>query len=450
MPRKAGALPVKGGTAGRARAGTGPAPAAWGPGSGFPVFLKIVFIFGREGVSRARGNPACGSTTVRGYGQKAAAPAGTVLLPENGKENFSFVSLFLSFSCPFLCATRRLRTQASKGQKSRKMVGNPSPDFAVRLYDFSQLWGLAGRGARLFFPDKKKFFLFFPDWEYGNGKIFTRRFLRRRNRSTGGGPVFQKRLFPIVCATVVLAVLAVVGYTMPEGSRSGDKPIRVVLSKNNGPVVFNHARHEAYGVKCMVCHHDLSLGVEQPRKCADCHVAVSEADFRNRHLARFNRDECIVCHHYTPSMKDWGHDKHVEEYDVECTACHHEDEAIEEVPTNCAECHEEGLPPVGGMNGDSHDLADAVHVRCATCHEKWFKASARGCANCHSDKHLGAWTSRLHRNMNVKDCATCHKRSVEKLVPGRMAAGHTMCVGCHERMSRGPYGKENCSKCHSK
>ena len=279
---------------------------------------------------------------------------------------------------------------------------------------------------------------------------FSRRPLRPAQPIIGGTQVFQKRLYPVLCLAAVLAALAVLGYLLPDDSGSRPTPVKVVLSKDNGPVVFEHARHEAYGLKCYTCHHELTAGAEKARSCSDCHNAILEPTFRNKHISRFDRTECVVCHHYTRSMKDWGHEKHFEDFDVECTACHHDEQLLEEEPTNCANCHEEGVMPAGRRVGDSSDFADAVHARCADCHQEWFDAKARGCVNCHSDKKLVSWKSRLHRNKSVNNCSTCHKQTMDKLMPSKMDAGHTTCMGCHERILRGPYGKENCAKCHLK
>lgn len=45
----------------------------------------------------------------------------------------------------------------------------------------------------------------------------------------------------------------------------------------------------------------------------------------------------------------------------------------------------------------------------------------------------------------------CHvKKTPDKLIPGRMDAFHGQCMGCHEKLGKGPFGKDKCAQCHTK
>ena len=242
---------------------------------------------------------------------------------------------------------------------------------------------------------------------------------------------------------------AAAGYLLP--AEKTDTPVRSVLSRNSGPVVFEHAGHEQAGIACERCHHDLVSGVSVPARCASCHGVVEAPTFKKEHSGRFSRESCSVCHHYAGSRRDWGHDRHVKEYGLECTACHHAEPEIEEIPMNCAKCHEGGAPEgKRRAPGGEHRLADAVHGKCADCHQEWFDAGVRGCAKCHDDRSLKTEKKRLHDGAAFSGCSSCHRKNVGKLVPGTMVAFHTMCMECHRKEGKGPQGKDQCGRCHLK
>lgn len=265
--------------------------------------------------------------------------------------------------------------------------------------------------------------------------------------------MFQKRFLPVTVLTGILAVVAVVGYFLPQNGQA--VPARVALPNSGGPVVFEHARHESLGLECSACHHELAVGVKSGvTKCSVCHGAVSAPSFKEKHAQEFSKDKCVVCHHYESGTKDWGHKRHSAEFGIACTDCHHKDTSIEEKPGNCATCHEDKLAPTGrkAAAGEAPNFADAVHARCLSCHQKWFDQKARGCRHCHSDSSFEASgkEKRLHANVQVADCATCHKKPASKLIPDKMAAYHALCMGCHQKMGAGPAGKNDCGKCHIK
>ena len=49
-------------------------------------------------------------------------------------------------------------------------------------------------------------------------------------------------------------------------------------------------------------------------------------------------------------------------------------------------------------------------------------------------------------------CGECHNAEAaeEQGIPARMEAFHLNCMGCHEEMGVGPYGKDQCNQCHVK
>ena len=162
---------------------------------------------------------------------------------------------------------------------------------------------------------------------------------------------------------------------------------------------------------------------------------------------------CATCHHYELGAKKWGHKKHQEEYGVDCRECHHKNTDIEPEPQNCADCHDSGAPTgQKAEKGTPPDLADAVHARCVTCHEEMFAAKAKGCAQCHSQtavRDILPKQGLVKLNPMFTNCAVCHGLPAEKLIPGRMDAYHKLCMGCHEKLKKGPYGKQQCAQCHT-
>ena len=227
--------------------------------------------------------------------------------------------------------------------------------------------------------------------------------------------------------------MAVVGYVLPEPHEA--VPQRVLLDNAGGPVVFQHADHAfQQKIPCQKCHHESPVKRENVQRCESCHGASFDAAFRKNHVAAFNDNaSCATCHHYELGAKKWGHKKHQEEYGADC----HDSGA----PTG--QKAEKGTPP---------DLADAVHARCVTCHEEMFAAKAKGCAQCHSQtavRDILPKQGLVKLNPMFTNCAVCHGLPAEKLIPGRMDAYHKLCMGCHEKLKKGPYGKQQCAQCHT-
>lgn len=116
-------------------------------------------------------------------------------------------------------------------------------------------------------------------------------------------------------------------------------------------------------------------------------------------------------------------------------------------------CHDPGAPTnKKPEEGTPPNLADAVHARCLTCHEEMFAAKGQGLRSMPQQKAVRDILPKeglVKLNPMFTDCAVCHGLPAEKLIPGRMDAYHTLCMGCHEQEKKGPYGKEQCAQCHT-
>ena len=107
----------------------------------------------------------------------------------------------------------------------------------------------------------------------------------------------EKRLYPIVLLTVLLALLAAAGY---------------ILDNKGGKIVFEHKAHaEGYGLECSSCHHaeNLDKGISP---CGECHNAeTAEFGLLNR-MEAFHQS-CMGCHEEVGSGP-YGKDQ--------CNQCH--------------------------------------------------------------------------------------------------------------------------------
>lgn len=270
----------------------------------------------------------------------------------------------------------------------------------------------------------------------------------------------QKRLLPMTIIALALGIVGTGLYLVPA-SRD-DMPRRILYDNAGGTVVFEHARHvtavaapSGQDRNCAACHHESPVARDKPVACASCHGATFDESFRKKHVAAFNDNAaCATCHHRELDRKKWGHKRHVEELGLACTDCHHSAD-IEPEPQNCADCHESGVAPgrQAREEGTPPALADAVHQKCLSCHEDLFAAGAKGCASCHAvikvrDRLPAEGLVKL--NSLYTDCAVCHGKKAQDLVPGRMDAFHGQCMTCHRKVGKGPFEKTQCGQCHTK
>lgn len=258
----------------------------------------------------------------------------------------------------------------------------------------------------------------------------------------------QKRYIPVAVSTVLLAVVAAVGYLFPSASEG--MPQRILFDNAGGKVVFDHKVHaDRYDVACVTCHHEAADPQKQVTPCGVCHGATFDAAFRKNHVTAISEPSaCVTCHHMEFKRAPWGHEAHTKEYGVDCRDCHHADKAIEPEPQNCADCHQ----PQGDAAMPA--LKEAVHTKCAACHAEKFAQGLKGCADCHTEvktRQQLAATGKADVTPAWADCATCHTGTAPAaLIPGRMEAFHGQCMGCHEKLGKGPFGKTQCNRCHTK
>ncbi len=288
---------------------------------------------------------------------------------------------------------------------------------------------------------------------------FNRVPFRKQVRSTAlqGWFALSKRYISIAAVAVVLAVVALIGYVWPAPEPLlpvKPLPDRVLLENTAGKVVFDHKKHfEDYKVECQDCHHDRDKPTPIAQACTSCHGAVDKPGFKTAHVTAFkDQMSCVTCHHVEFAGTTWDHDGHTQLVDGKCATCHHDDQRSQPAPQKCSTCHE--LAAQGAKPG----LADAVHARCSTpdCHGDLFPADGdmKQCGVCHNlvntkttlfDK---GW---VNINPAYADCTVCHVgQTIDDLILPRMQAFHESCMGCHEKLHKGPYGQDSCNQCHTK
>lgn len=274
-----------------------------------------------------------------------------------------------------------------------------------------------------------------------------------------------------------MGAISVAAYLYPV--KAEVVPTRILLENVYGKVLFDHKVHaDQYGLDCIVCHHESFDATENLLDCGVCHGSIpsnEEIKLLSESMAKTASDAspetiiisnqtvkkpleiasyhdtdivtdfaaCLTCHHLEFTPKDWGHDAHVEEIGLDCESCHHEDKDIEPEPMNCNECHYED---------STVTLRDAVHPKCAECHQEWFDEDIKSCVICHdplNTKKVYQETGSFEMNPTYETCASCHG-DVEpnSLVSNRMQSFHLLCMGCHESLDVGPYKNDQCVQCH--
>ena len=261
---------------------------------------------------------------------------------------------------------------------------------------------------------------------------------------------------------VVLAVVSIGVYCIP--GKLEKVPTRVLLENLGAKVIFSHKTHaNNYGFGCGDCHHESSDPIESVLACGTCHgslpanaelaeiaktgdgkTPLGPMPYHDTNLVT-DKNACLTCHHLEFVQKDWGHDKHAEEFGLDCDTCHHSDTDIEPEPMNCNSCH---------SDTDAVTLKDAVHAKCESCHQEWFDEGLKSCRKCHEEldtrKELvkdGDFTM----NTDYAKCSKCHgTQEPQELVQNRMGAFHAFCIGCHESLRISYLDGSNCTQCHTK
>ncbi|MBS3757961.1 MAG: cytochrome c3 family protein [Desulfobacterales bacterium] len=127
----------------------------------------------------------------------------------------------------------------------------------------------------------------------------------------------------------------------------------------------------------------------------------------------------------------FSHQTHSEGYGLDCENCHHAYDASEKAsPDSCGQCHTPDTKhqPVLGEKGTfSHDAhAQEYGLYCNDCHHNYQQGDAGG----------------------PQACTDCHQRGMGGgMMPGRKAAFHTQCIGCHNNFGVGP-NRADCTGCH--
>lgn len=251
----------------------------------------------------------------------------------------------------------------------------------------------------------------------------------------------------------MLAVLTFQLWPLASGEE-WSVPQRVRFANSGGTVVFEHMVHaEKYDISCEQCHHENPLPRIDAKKCRDCHGKTLDATFIAGHVSFYNDNaSCATCHHVELGPTSWNHEVHAKEaLKNNCVACHHKDPVVEPKPQNCANCHAHGL-------NDSKTkiwlplLGNAAHERCMPCHQESF-ASAAGCIHCHKERTVRDVLPEkglFEPHNDFRGCVICHDKPAEKLILPPMEAFHKKCMGCHQKLERGPFTKADCGKCHTK
>ncbi|MDY6906189.1 MAG: cytochrome c3 family protein [Thermodesulfobacteriota bacterium] len=94
---------------------------------------------------------------------------------------------------------------------------------------------------------------------------------------------------------------------------------------------------------------------------------------------------------HTKSIVTFTHKKHVEEYEIGCGECHHDDKGqpldlkVGDDVQKCVDCHTPGKPDRSELQGLSRDERKAkeieyhygaIHENCQGCHEEYNKEKA--------------------------------------------------------------------------
>ncbi|MBQ8173229.1 MAG: cytochrome c3 family protein [Mailhella sp.] len=248
-----------------------------------------------------------------------------------------------------------------------------------------------------------------------------------------------------------LMAVSLGGYLLTETPES--MPTRILMQNAGGRVVFDHAGHIGkYDIACIDCHHDAASSEKAGLACKTCHLQEA-LPYVPAHKASADKYSCATCHHAFVEPKNWYHDKHGQDFagyfDKDCTACHHGPQ-LEPTPQNCADCHDKVK-----NQGTILSLKNAVHTRCAECHEgpglpqsDSDYRSKKTCTTCHS---VQSSRKLLDEGKNIDKafvrCSTCHDVEHSKLIPASMAAYHKLCMDCHKKKG-GPV--DNCAQCHTK
>jgi hypothetical protein len=199
---------------------------------------------------------------------------------------------------------------------------------------------------------------------------------------------YEKELKIAYWLTIILLLVAVVGYAVPE--EEPEEPVRKMFKCIAGKVLFTHQQHSdmsesGYGLACQDCHHhrkkeeDRKEGEQEIKGCGECHLK----------------------------------------------------EVPKTVPQVCRECHEPGE--------DHHENDEVGELGCKDCHTTTKdKPLPDVCLDCHEEDE---YESQEKTMVFPKRSDAFHSANTS----------FNQCTGCHEYYGQGPrFVEEDCSKCHVK
>ena len=157
----------------------------------------------------------------------------------------------------------------------------------------------------------------------------------------------------------------------------------------------NHEKHKQNNIPCIECHHETIEGKNSNNSCGKCHSGHSKAlvfhSFcKNCHKIVQGPIHCYQCHKgiesFYSKIKDvfliektgnrfakqisFSHKRHSEEYNIECTECHHNGSL-----QKCGACHKK--KDIGSVM----NLKSAFHQQCHECHNR--TKGPKNCYGCH-------------------------------------------------------------------
>lgn len=142
-----------------------------------------------------------------------------------------------------------------------------------------------------------------------------------------------------IVTAMVITVVTLAGASTPSAAPTLPQEIRIdLLSKDFGPVLFDHASHVDMVGDCSECHHHTTGTPAKDPDCRRCHDSGSNRE----HIA------CHTCHEAQPfsadQLKERTDDRKLYHrdplglkgaYHRNCVGCHETGGG----PTDCLDCH---------------------------------------------------------------------------------------------------------------
>ncbi len=205
---------------------------------------------------------------------------------------------------------------------------------------------------------------------------------------------------------------------------------------------------QAIHTRCLECHNTKYAGLttRMPVICDDCH-----------------QPDPSFMHGGTAGPVMWSHERHADFAGLECSRCHHMDQA-DEPQLACYRCHG------AGDYGFAPSLREATHVRCTQCHTESSgfhgPRDQEECATCHARGAAGPelfrgasqgetcfFDHREHATSYGLSCRECHHNTLRKdgfpftvckssLACPEEADQFQSCINCHGRRGPGPLARK--------